>query len=286
VLQTVLTTEKGRVIDLANVYRLRDSSIMVICHAPRDRILRWMQKFIIMEDVTLTDETSAYSLYSFFGPLIERVLAVIGGKTLQPHNIGKVTEIKTEGIELIIGAVEPVCTIGVNALVRACDAKGLWKLIFEPGTEIDLKVCSLDSLDIHRVERGFPAYGKELTEEVNPLEAGLERFVSFTKGCYIGQEVIARLDTYDKLKRKLMGLVLTEKASVMPGASVTSNGETIGRITSVVDSVLVGGKIALAFIRSAWATHDATVEVGSESGPVTAHLIHLPFEARSYEPEL
>jgi folate-binding protein YgfZ len=71
------------------------------------------------------------------------------------------------------------------------DADTLRKNLLEEGRPFGLQACGTDALEIHRIERGFPVYGKKLIEEVNPLEARLERFVSFTKGCCVGQEVIA-----------------------------------------------------------------------------------------------
>jgi folate-binding protein YgfZ len=278
-LQTVFTTEKGKVIDIANVYGLRDSSIVIICHAPAERVVRWIQKFIVMEDVTLTDVTSAFSLYSVFGPQAEKALALIGVNQHESQASGTVIETKTEAYELIIGEAEPLSP-GLNILVPVSSAGALWKVLVDGGARIGLVPCSLESLEIHRVERGFPVYGKELTEEVNPLEAGLEKFVSFTKGCYIGQEVIARLDTYKKLQKHLMGVVLVERAGTpAPGALVVAKGETIGRITSAVDSILLGRRVALAYIRSAWATADSRVEVNTPSGPVEAQLVNLPFHS-------
>jgi folate-binding protein YgfZ len=278
-LQTVLTTEKGRVIDTATVYRLHDSSIMMICHAPPEMILGWIQKFIIMEDVTLTDVTSAFSLYSVFGPRAKKVVTLIGANGVGLQGNSGLIETNPEAFEVIIGEAEPVSS-GLNILVPVPSSDFLWRTMVEGGTPIGLKTCSVESLEICRVEHGVPIYGKELTEEVNPLEAGLEKFVSFTKGCYIGQEVIARLDTYKKLQKRLMGVALVQSAeSPAPGSLVAADGETIGRITSLVDSVLLGRKIALGYIRSGWTTVDSRVKVDSPSGAIEGRLVNLPFHS-------
>jgi folate-binding protein YgfZ len=284
--QTVFTTEKGKVIDIGNLYRLRDSSIVLICHAPAERVVAWIQKFIIMEEVTLTDVTSVFSLYSVFGPQSEKALGLIGANHYGIQQPATVIEPKTEAYELIIGEAEPLSP-GLDILVPVSSARALWKVLVDASARIGLMPCSLESLEIHRVERGFPAYGKELTEEVNPLEAGLQEFVSFTKGCYIGQEVMARLDTYKKLHKRLMGVVLFERAGTpAPGALVFAKGETIGRITSAVDSILLGRKIALAYIRSAWATANNRVEVNSPSGSIEGRLVNLPFHSSRNEPHV
>jgi folate-binding protein YgfZ len=124
-----------------------------------------------------------------------------------------------------------------------------------------------------RVEQGRPVADQELTEEHNPLEAGLWESVSFNKGCYIGQEIIARLDTYQKLKQQLWGVRLAD--AVEAGTPVTVEGDTIGRVTSVAETP--SGPFALAYIRTKAGGAGLKVEVGTTSGQV----VELPLLARA-----
>lgn len=102
--------------------------------------------------------------------------------------------------------------------------------------------------------------------------------MSLTKGCYIGQEVIARLDTYKKLQKRLMGLLLGDDSCVVPGARVSVQERDVGRVTSVAQSPRLNRTIALAYVRSAWAVPNTSVGVTTESGTHEAQVVQLPFE--------
>jgi folate-binding protein YgfZ len=128
-------------------------------------------------------------------------------------------------------------------------------------------------LEVLRVEAGRPRYGLDLDDSVIPQEAGLnERAVSFTKGCYVGQETVARLHYRGKPNRHLRGLQLSAPAE--PGAEIRLGEKVVGRLGSVVESPR-HGPIALALVRREAAPGDVvTVE-----GRTPAKLIELPFEA-------
>lgn len=274
---TILTTERGRVIDLITLYHLSDSVLISICHAPRKRVFSWIERFIVMEDVALEDITSEYSLVSLFGPGLEKILPVIGLNQPLTKIVDSVVETKVGGSQLAVGGAEPVSRFNVIILIPAADAHTLWRKLVEDGSQVGLEPCSINALEVQRIEHGFPVYGRELTEEVNPLEAGLERFLSFTKGCYIGQEVLARLDTYKKLQKRLVGMLLNDKAAVTQGARVTCQGNNLGWVTSAVDSLLLNRTIALAYIRSAWTAPNTRVDVATKSGIQNAQVVQLPF---------
>jgi hypothetical protein len=101
-----------------------------------------------------------------------------------------------------------------------------------------------------RVLRGFPIGNHELTEEHNPLEAGLSAAVSFRKGCYVGQEVVARLNTYDKVSRQLVGIALAEGSAIPePGTPLFKGEWPVGEITSAVLPPAWRGPVALAYVK-------------------------------------
>jgi len=274
----VLTTEKGRVIDLVTLYHLSNSELILVCHAPPEKVINWIQKFIIMEDVSLFDLTATYSVLSLFGPEVRKILSMMEVNHSQADPNALALQAKVAGIQVVVGTAEPISPFNVNLLVPSPDTYSVWQRLLEDGSEIGLRPCGIDALEIHRIEHGFPVYGGELTEEVNPLEAGLERFVSFTKGCYIGQEVIARLATYKKLQKRLVGLLLNDNAAVTKGARVSAQGTEVGGVTSTAQSPHLNRTIALAYVRSAWAVQNTTVDVTTESGTHEAQVVQLPFE--------
>jgi folate-binding protein YgfZ len=129
-----------------------------------------------------------------------------------------------------------------------------------------------------RIEAGIPLAPSELNEKHNPLETTLVQAVSWTKGCYIGQEVIARLDTYDKVQRHLMGIEIGETfhngSLAIPIAN--ADNEQIGEITSIAFSPSLKKSIGLAFIKTAFAIPEMRTKVGEEK--IDGKLVKLPFE--------
>jgi tRNA-modifying protein YgfZ len=131
---------------------------------------------------------------------------------------------------------------------------------------------SAEELERLRIQAGTPAWGKEIDDRVLPAEAGLtERAVSFTKGCYIGQEPVARLHYKGRPNRRLRGLELSAPAA--PGASLRLGEKEVGRIGSACLSP-ARGPIALAIVRRE-AEPGAELAVGEDG--VTARVIDLPF---------
>jgi len=132
-----------------------------------------------------------------------------------------------------------------------------------------------DAYHTLRVEAGVPASGCELTEQVNPLEAGLRRFCDDHKGCYTGQEIIARQITYDKVTTHLVGLLLDELAA--PQAKLMAEARPAGWISSAVHSIALDRPIALGFVRRP--QHETGTRLAVQAGDraVAATVAALPF---------
>jgi folate-binding protein YgfZ len=116
------------------------------------------------------------------------------------------------------------------------------------GEALSSDVLSGDEYDRLRIMRGVPLMGKELSLDVNPLEAGLKRCISFTKGCYIGQEVIARLDSYNKLQRTIAAFEILSQSPVLPGI-IEADGEEVGWTTSHCMDSAGARQYALGYLR-------------------------------------
>jgi folate-binding protein YgfZ len=123
-----------------------------------------------------------------------------------------------------------------------------------------------------RVEAGIPRYGAEIDESVVPLEAGLNRAVDFDKGCYIGQEVIAKMHFRGRPRRYLTGLLLSGNTPV--SGNIIVNDKTVGRVTTCVKSLRLNRVIALSIIRRGY--HEAGQRVLLDDGS-EAEVVNLPF---------
>ena len=134
------------------------------------------------------------------------------------------------------------------------NASEYWENLLEQGAV----PVGREAWNIRRIELGIPRYGFELTESANPLEAGLFDSISLSKGCYIGQEVIARMDTYDKVSRQLRRLHFSGEVDDSSKPVLSSDGKKVGIVTSSVYSIELGKHIGLGYIKNKYA------ELGNE----------------------
>ncbi|MBD0362306.1 MAG: folate-binding protein, partial [Coleofasciculus sp. C3-bin4] len=126
-----------------------------------------------------------------------------------------------------------------------------------------------------RIEQGRPTPDHELTDDYNPLEAGLWQTISFDKGCYIGQETIARLNTYKGVKQQLWGVRLSAPAE--PGSVITVEGDKVGKLTSFTETDQ--GPFGLAYIRTKAGGVGLKVQVAEVEG----EIVDVPFLTHDYQ---
>jgi folate-binding protein YgfZ len=212
-------------------------------------------------DVELHKRTLETALLSLIGPAARRIAGAEGLPETEHANAR--AEIAGAPVVLV------VTDVGVDVLTGAEHADAVRAALLAAGaveaTEAEAEVL--------RVERGRPRYGLDLDESVIPQEAGLnERAVSFTKGCYVGQETVARLYYRGKPNRHLRGLRLSAPAET--GAVLRLGEKEVGRVGSVVVSPGLG-PIALALVRREAGPGD-TLTVGDDQ--VTAEVAELPFQ--------
>ena len=243
--ETVLINHKGRVLDWLTILR-RDNDFLVITSPNRRAILKpHAERFILFrQDVIIEDITDSTNLWGGFGPQSATV----------------------------IGENE------AHFATKRLPGGGFFVL---DSADSHTPLCDDETYNLLRVEAGLPVAGLELTESINPWEAGLDFAISLDKGCYNGQEVIARLHTYKKIKQGLTGLKL-ERAIPMSQLAVApvklqANGRDAGFITSSVQSPRFSA-IALGFVRGDWQTPGQELTAQSPDGAQTATVCELPFK--------
>jgi folate-binding protein YgfZ len=252
--RTVLVNEKARIVDLVTVVRSGDA-VSLIGSAGNARVLaQWLERFIIMEDVRITDELDNVGIPRLIGP----------GSPSVVEEGGRVPP--TRAIRADLGSIPAFLLTGET------DISGL--------PEIDEK-----TFETLRIEEGVPAFGTELTAEFNPLEGGLLDCISFSKGCYIGQEVIARLDTYKKLRKVLSAFEFPgyEGNTLSPGRLL--HGETdAGTVTSTAYSPAQEGWIGLGYRRLNTSADTLILKPSGGAKSVPARIVSgLPETYGSYE---
>jgi folate-binding protein YgfZ len=210
---TCFCTSKGRLIDWTVVLD-RGEDLLLLSGNP-ERLAGHILQFTIAEDVTVRNYMAIEIVVC--GPGAAGFLGV----SLEPWQFA---EANLGGVKVQIVRIEPL--FGAAYAVLAPDAVALRRSLQERGKQLD--PAEVERL---RVRSGIPAVPNEINEEANPWELGLDEAISLAKGCYIGQEVIARIHTYGKLRRRLAGLRLG--APVAQGARLTRGGAEAALVTTV-----------------------------------------------------
>ncbi|HEY9648144.1 MAG TPA: folate-binding protein [Chroococcidiopsis sp.] len=278
---TVFVTSTGRTIDLVTAYVLDDSVLLLTSPNRRQALMQWMDRFIFFADkVAIADLTDTTVAFSLIGPQSQALLTQLGathlGTDYASHAIailgaGEAAAGETTGVETRIAVGSGLATPGYTLIASAADAATLWQTLTQAGA-VPFGETLWEQL---RIEQGRPAPDHELTEDVNPLEAGLWHTISLSKGCYIGQETIARLHTYRGVKQQLWGIALA--APVAPDSLIVANDEKVGTLTSCIQTP--DGVLGLGYIRTkAIAAGLTTVTVADQPGT----LVALPFISHDY----
>jgi tRNA-modifying protein YgfZ len=220
----------------------------------REGLLKTFRMYSIGRDVNAEDATDAYAILSLIGPDARAALDAAPPPEEHAFVEGRLGLYVATDV-----GVDLVCPTGAADAARAT---------------LGVDLVSAEAAECVRIESGRPRHGIDTTGETIPEEAGLnERAVSFTKGCYVGQETVARLHYKGKPNRRLRGLRLS--APEPTGSEVRAGERAVGAVGSTALSPL-HGPIALAILRREVDPGD-TVEVGTDG--TTAKVVELPFDA-------
>ena len=153
----------------------------------------------------------------------------------------------------------------------------LWEALWEHRHACEWRAVGLDALEILRIEAGVPVFGRDMTEDTIPVEANLTDAISYTKGCYVGQEVIARLDARGHVNRRLMGLRLDGDALPQAGDVIVSPEREVGWVTSAAFSPALQQPIAMGYIRREVNAPGTVLSVQSNGAALAGNVVELPF---------
>jgi folate-binding protein YgfZ len=274
-------TPKGKMLGDLRVLDLGEELFLDTERMALQALFDMIRRFKIGYDVRLHKRTVKCSLLSLIGPSIQAtaehtIAGSIASKGAGEHDLEALTLPDTEhaNVRAEIDGVPVIFVrtdVGIDVICDATAQETVREALLNAGAE----PVSGAAAEIVRIEHGRPRYGVDLDETVIPQEAGLnERAVSFTKGCYVGQETVARLYYKGKPNRHLRGLRLSAPAE--PGAELRLGERSLGRLTSSVRSP-AHGPIGLALVRRE-AEPGASVSVGAHG--VEAEVVELPFAAR------
>ncbi len=273
---TAYLTAQGRMIADLYAYELGDVLLLTTTGGVKDGVMTKLDQFIFSEDVQLGDVTGTFAQMAIVGPDAAAIVAtIVGGpseralREMPEHGnargewaggtaiVTRVTDAGEPGFDLFVEHAQR------DALKAALVAAGL----------VELDEATAEAV---RIESGTPLFGRDMDEQTIPLEAGIEsRAISFTKGCYVGQEVIIRVlhRGHGRVARKLVGLTVEGDQPPGAGVPIRSGDRDIGHVTSSTSSPALKRPIALAYVHRDFLEPGAVVTVGEQRATVTA----LPF---------
>lgn len=269
---TILASPTARIVAVLTVQIHGDGLLLITGADQGPAVFMTLRSQIFFSDkVSLAGRGAALAQFGVYGPAASAVLASAGAGDLSDLAMFDWREVTLAGQPCSVQRVEGVGSHGLIVFAPAPEAATVRSALLTAGAV----AISEDAFNVLRVEAGLPAPGIDLNEQVSPLEAGLRRFCNDFKGCYTGQEIIARQITYDKVANHLAGLRLT--ALAVPGATVMVDGRQIGWVSSAVQSVALDQPIALAYVRRPNHEPGTEVIVQSTGAAIMAEVTSLPF---------
>lgn len=242
--RTVLTSAKGRVIDVFLVAHTSENELLLISDSSNsDRLVSAIDYFTIIEDAELNDRTDRCTRISLVGPTARAVAKTAFCSYI---DLDGVMQVSVDGdlVEVISDSSR-----GVEWVDVICK-KASAAQISESLAAIGATVVDERNFEHFRIDKLIPGSDREYGEHANPIEAGLLPLIDFDKGCYVGQEVIARLDAYDKVQRNVR--VLTSDTPLIEGVKLTANSKPAGVVTSSSHLTTTDGHyLSLALVRMA-----------------------------------
>lgn len=273
----ILTNEKGGAIDDVLVYRDEDRVHVIINAGNRDRDFRHFLDRCGAFDCEVVNQSDAQVMIALQGPRAEAMMAPITTADLKALGYYRFTRGKVLGIDCLISRTGYTGEDGFELFFPKARGLEMWKGLMEKGRAVDIKPIGLAARDILRTEAGMPLYGHELSDDINPLEAGLKFGVDLTKE-YLGSKPIK--EAFERgLKRKLVGLRLDRRVA-RPGYPVLDGGKPVGVVTSGTVSPTLGTNIAMAFVPASFDPPGGACEVDIRGKPSPAAVVKMPFYSR------
>ena len=257
---------KGHIQADMKVYAFPDHVLIVLQHYLVEKLLAGLDRYIMSEDVRMHDVSADLGLVQVLGPQ--------AGAYLQSRNIEALPEVNYNYSTIrIAGSDSHLIRLpsGYAMLVPLSgDAPALLNVL----NTLDGPFTGARAFDVFRIENGLPLMHQDMDESNFPQECGLSPALDFQKGCYLGQETMARIDAQGHVNRRLVGVASQKK--VLPGDKIFKDNKEVGRITSATHSFLLQQPFALGYVRREVAKEGESVEVGTQN--TTAVLRDIPLK--------
>jgi len=270
-------TAQGRMIADAHVYELGDVMLLTMAGDVKDGVMAKLDQFIFTEEVQLGDVSNTFAQIAVIGPeaaiAVARVLRDVSADSLRALADHGNLRAEWAGGAAIVTKVTDTGEPGYDLYIEHARA-GALKSAFGAADVTEVDPATAEAI---RIEAGVPLFHRDMDEETIPLEAGIEsRAISFTKGCYVGQEVVIRVlhRGHGRVARKLVGLAFDGTQVPLSGTVLRSGDREIGEVTSSTQSPLLERPIALGYVHRDFVAPGTRV---TADGVINGEVVALPF---------
>jgi folate-binding protein YgfZ len=281
-----LTTAKGRMQADLNIYRLEEELLLDFEPGLTEMVSQRLEGFIVADDVQVVDVAPLYGLLSVQGPRSGAVLLALDPFRREIDELDKsfvFTKVSDAAFgEMYLMNQPRLGTRGFDLFVPTAALGALAEKLIASAKTIAGRACGWQAFEMARVEAGIPRFGADMDETNFPQECGIEsRAVSYTKGCYIGQEVLNRIHTLGHVNKELRGLRLADDLKILPGKGdkLFHDGKEVGYVTSSLNSPAFKANIALGYVRNDANRIGSELVLKAAGGESRARVVELPFKS-------
>ncbi len=273
---------QGRLLANTRVLRRGDKFLFDTEAATHERVLKTLERFTLAGDFRVADSTAQTAVLSVQGARAGEIIRAILGEEAARIERARVAVVEWRDSLITVIRATHTAEDGFDLFTDATAAPELWEALTSAGAP----PVGFEALETLRIEAGLPRYGVDMSDTNVVLEAALDDAVSYTKGCYIGQEIIARIHWRGHVAKRLAGLSFDDaddKAAPPHDSRIRAiDGKEIGRVTSSTFSPRLKRVVALGYVRYDYLAPGTEVRVVTEGGEHTAHVAEVPMVRGSW----
>ena len=275
----VFPNVQGRLLAAVRIIHRDDGFLIDTENATRDTVVKLLERFTLAGDFRLADLTENTAQLSIQGAQASETMAAVFGETIANLVRDAVAGVDWQGKQVTVIRATHTAEDGFDLFADMTAVETLRDAFIKAGAQ----PIGDDTVETLRIEAGIARYGIDMDETNVVTETNLDDAVSFTKGCYLGQEIIARIKYRGHVARKLAGLIFAGEASLESGAKIFSvDDKEIGRVTSVAFSPRLARTVALAYVKYDYLAPGTSVKVDSSATKFVASVSGLPFVRGSW----
>lgn len=245
---SLLLNPQGRILAELETYARHDKLFCVSLAMIRERLIDWMDKYIIMDDVTLTDESAQFATLALEGPLVAKVVRQISGIALDEMAEWESKEVPAGSVPCWIVRRSPGGVVGADFVTQRANVEALWNVLREGVNRYGGGPMGYTALNVLQLEQDIPWFGYDFGEKQIPHEAGLQdSHISYTKGCYTGQEIVERVRSRGQTNR--VRVLMKFEGAAAAGTTLRDEGKEIGYVTRAGFSPELGTAIGMGYVR-------------------------------------